>query len=239
MTNPVETFGKRLKWLRQRFAKSLEDFGLPHDVGASYLSKLERGDSTTPSGMLIDAICRNLYVNREWLVEGRGKPFLVEEFNEFADSDKVIPWPVPDRIWLPFTDSYVDQIKQLAVEFRNYAAQMAGRAESLEKQARDFEAIQKERRQEQARKLKLPDAETSSNFAEVKAQLPSLLERLRKATAETGKKSELAEFLAKVTKANVPLASVSRWLSGEREPGGEIALQLDAWATAQGFPKGK
>lgn len=85
----------------------------------------------------------------------------------------------------------------------------------------------------------LTDAETSSKVAEVKSQLPGLLERLKKATAQTGKKSELAEFLARATKANVPLASVSRWLSGEREPGGEIALQMDAWATAQGFPKGK
>lgn len=85
----------------------------------------------------------------------------------------------------------------------------------------------------------LTDSATSPSFTEVKAQLPSLLERLKKATAQKGKKSELAEYLQRVTKENVPLASVSRWLSGEREPGGEIALQMDAWATAQGFPKGK
>lgn len=85
----------------------------------------------------------------------------------------------------------------------------------------------------------LTEAETSSKDVPVKAQLPSLLERLRKATAATGKKTELAEFLRRVTRANVPLASVSRWLSGEREPGGEIALQLDEWATRQGFPKEK
>lgn len=64
-------------------------------------------------------------------------------------------------------------------------------------------------------------------------QLPSLLERLRKATAETGKKSELADFLKRVTKANVPLASVSRWLSGEREPGGEMTLLLLRWVELQ------
>jgi len=87
--------------------------------------------------------------------------------------------------------------------------------------------------------LKLTDAATYSIVAEVKAQLPSLLERLEKATAESGKKSELAEFLARATKANVPLASVSRWLSGEREPGGEVALLLDVWATAQGYPRAK
>ena len=85
----------------------------------------------------------------------------------------------------------------------------------------------------------LTDAETGSKVGGVKIELPGLLARLKKATAQKGKKSELAKYLQRVTKENVPLASVSRWLSGEREPGGEIALQLDAWATAQGFPKSK
>ena len=90
----------------------------------------------------------------------------------------------------------------------------------------------------------LTDAETSPRVAEVKSQkpklqLPELLERLKKATAETGRKSELAAFLKEATEANVPLASVSRWLSGERKPGGEVALQMDAWATAKGYPRAK
>jgi transcriptional regulator with XRE-family HTH domain len=83
------------------------------------------------------------------------------------------------------------------------------------------------------RKKVLTDAASGFSVADVKAQLPSLLERLRKATAETGKKSELAEFLARVTGANVPLASVSRWLAGEREPGGEITLLLLRWVEQQ------
>lgn len=89
------------------------------------------------------------------------------------------------------------------------------------------------------KEIQLTDAATSSSVAPVKPQLPSLLERLARATAKPGKKSELSKFLSKVTKAKVPLASVSRWLSGEREPGGEIALLLDYWATAQGFPRGR
>jgi hypothetical protein len=83
----------------------------------------------------------------------------------------------------------------------------------------------------------LTDTEISSKDVAVKVQLPSLLERLKKATQAPGKKTELAKFLSKQLAAKVPLASVSRWLSGEREPGGEVALQLDAWATKQGFPR--
>lgn len=63
----------------------------------------------------------------------------------------------------------------------------------------------------------------------MKLQLPSLLDRLRKATSAPGKKTELAEAL----RPKVPLASVSRWLSGEREPGGEATLQLLRWVEMQ------
>ena len=70
---------------------------------------------------------------------------------------------------------------------------------------------------------RLTDTESSNIVSPVKAQLPSLLEQLKKATAEPGMKTELAKFLG------APLASISRWLSGEREPGGEIVLQMQAW----------
>lgn len=73
----------------------------------------------------------------------------------------------------------------------------------------------------------LPDAEIEAMSVSVKARLPNLLERLREATTESGSKSALAEFLG------VPLASVSRWLSGEREPGGEYVLQMLQWVEQQ------
>ena len=76
----------------------------------------------------------------------------------------------------------------------------------------------------------LTNAESSlSSAGTMKSQMPSLLERLRKATAAPGKKTELAEAL----RPKVPLASVSRWLSGEREPGGEVTLQLLHWVDRQ------
>ena len=78
-------------------------------------------------------------------------------------------------------------------------------------------------------KKKLTNAESGSKTNVVKSQLPNLIERLKKATAKSGKKSELANAL----KPKVPLASVSRWLSGEREPGGEVALQLLTWVEEQ------
>jgi len=76
-------------------------------------------------------------------------------------------------------------------------------------------------------KKDLPHPATFDKKSEVKPQLPNLLERLNRATRESGKMSALADYL------KVPLASVSRWLSGKREPGGEIALKLLQWVEQQ------
>lgn len=79
----------------------------------------------------------------------------------------------------------------------------------------------------------LTDSETSSKSVAVKAQLPELLERLKKATAQPGQKTALANFLSKQSGPKIPLASVSRWLSGEREPGGEVTLKMIRWCELQ------
>jgi transcriptional regulator with XRE-family HTH domain len=76
-------------------------------------------------------------------------------------------------------------------------------------------------------KSHLTNATTSDITLEVKPHLPSLLARLNRVTKETGKMSVLAKYLG------VPLASVSRWLSGKREPGGETTLQLLHWVEQQ------
>jgi transcriptional regulator with XRE-family HTH domain len=76
-------------------------------------------------------------------------------------------------------------------------------------------------------KTDLTKAATSNKVVAVKPQLPNLRERLNRATSESGQMSALAKFL------KVPLASVSRWLSGKREPGGEITLQMQEWVKAR------
>lgn len=82
-------------------------------------------------------------------------------------------------------------------------------------------------------KMMLTDTETHGNLSEVKEQMPNLRRRLNLATKETGKMSALAKFLGRQTNRKIPLASVSRWLSGKREPGGEITLKLLRWVEQQ------
>lgn len=57
----------------------------------------------------------------------------------------------------------------------------------------------------------------------VKPVLPKLIERLKKATKKRGSKAALAKWLG------VHRQSVTDWLSGKQEPGGEITLRLLHW----------
>jgi transcriptional regulator with XRE-family HTH domain len=86
---------------------------------------------------------------------------------------------------------------------------------------------------ENKREQDLPDSEISVKHDDVKAQLPGLLDRLKKAAAAPGQKTALADFLSKQSGSKIPLASVSRWLSGEREPGGEVTLKMIRWCELQ------
>ena len=63
----------------------------------------------------------------------------------------------------------------------------------------------------------------SANIVGVRPLLPGLLERLKSATKERGKKTALAKFLG------VPLSNVSQYLAGDREPGGETTLKMLYW----------
>jgi transcriptional regulator with XRE-family HTH domain len=57
----------------------------------------------------------------------------------------------------------------------------------------------------------------------VKPVMPKLIERLNKATEKRGSKAALAKWLG------VHRQSVTDWLSGKQEPGGEITLKMLHW----------
>jgi transcriptional regulator with XRE-family HTH domain len=73
----------------------------------------------------------------------------------------------------------------------------------------------------------LTNVALSGNNQDVKAKLPGLLKRLNEATCERGAKAALAKFMG------VKLPTVSRWLSGTKEPGGENTLRLLHWVEQQ------
>ena len=65
------------------------------------------------------------------------------------------------------------------------------------------------------------------NTVPVQPIMPTLIERLRRATEKHGRKTELAAWLG------APQQSVTDWLSGRKEPAGETTLRLLAWVTAE------
>jgi hypothetical protein len=69
----------------------------------------------------------------------------------------------------------------------------------------------------------LTHAAISEIVPDVKSVMRDLRKRLAKVAQPRGKKAELARFLG------APLSSVSRWLSGLQEPGGETTLRLLQW----------
>ena len=88
-------------------------------------------------------------------------------------------------------------------------------------------ATKRYNRQRQAKKTTLTNVSEVVNVRTMKPHLPILLGRLQMATTNRGGKTALAKFL------QVPLARVSQWLTGDREPGGETTLRLLEWVTAE------
>ena len=85
-------------------------------------------------------------------------------------------------------------------------------------------------------KSDLTNALTQSKLSDVKPLWPALKRRLQSATSETGKKTELAKFLAHVTGKSLDLTRVSQWLTdakSAREPGAEYALLMLHWVEQQ------
>jgi transcriptional regulator with XRE-family HTH domain len=72
---------------------------------------------------------------------------------------------------------------------------------------------------------KFPKAGTIAREMKPGSHLQKLLDRVRKATAERGKKAELAETLRKAGH-RVSRQRVTEWLAGDREPSADIALFL-------------
>ncbi len=86
---------------------------------------------------------------------------------------------------------------------------------------------QRHERLRRSEKSKLTNINALVNIPGMQPKFPTLLARLKLATEERGNKTTLANYL------EVPLVRVSQWLSGKREPGGEVTLQMLQWVEAE------
>ncbi len=71
----------RIKFIRESQKISKKEFARRLEISAAYISELESGQKTTISGLLAKMIQYEFAINREWLLEGKGTPFIIESNN--------------------------------------------------------------------------------------------------------------------------------------------------------------
>lgn len=245
---------QRVSWIRRDAGLSQADFAARIRITRDQVASIEnkRVSLKWPEGL---AICGGFNVSQLWLARG------IEPIRPFFDLDKAQDWNlIPDAT--PFSAVCNGPLsEQLALRHELLAVSTG--ANSAPAVASEFySAVQKcvseqltfvpeecwlafleglpaalrslmarvELRSlhhaDSERKV-LTETESPATLPSVKSQLDNLLAILNHLTEETGKKTALADFLG------APLASVSRWLSGEREPGGETTLRMLQWVRQQ------
>jgi len=240
--NRVRFIRGSIKWSQANLSKTL---GITRNVFAA----IEYARTPLRFGVGIRLAALTGFSPR-WIVTGvepQKEPFNINE-NSLSGIPKNCLFSIAWQDWLPQlisnkTDAAEsvgaeDVLDYLSEDFRGIAKRLPPNLlqsfyAHITNAGRDFfnanliEINAWEARQKKPTKRQLTDSATSDLLAEVKAQLPTLLERLKRATSKSGKMSALADYL------KVPLASVSRWLSGKREPSGEITLKMLRWVEQQ------
>ncbi len=69
----------RIKFIRETHKVSKVEFARRIEISEAYVSKLESGQKTKMSALLAKIIEHEFSVSREWLLEGKGNPFLPEQ----------------------------------------------------------------------------------------------------------------------------------------------------------------
>lgn len=220
---------------------------------------LRYGDAEKLLPALVQRIHKPESVNPLWLAEGIGDmmlnwPFLLPPhehvgveyglpFSQFVNENRELllylcvddPETVIPDTWLHSYVFHWLKLRHYMVHFEASAA----RVWNLTKSSAEKLSAESERAKYWLSQIERVESEIDGGergltiFHEsVKSQamtllMPGLLERLKAATVLHGSKSKLAAHLG------VSLASLSQWLSGDREPGGETTLRLLQWVEQQ------
>ncbi len=202
---------RRLREARREAGLTQEDVAKLTGYQQSYIAGIENGHAA-PSDLYVAQMVKHLDLRREWLETGEGHIFW------YLGQLKGVK---PEMIWPTI---FAPKLRKKAKKLREKGDSFIRQAKALEEQARPLD---------QATFQLIPVAQEGGqagdrvseigNSLPGEPQLPGLLERLRQATAAPGCKTELSAWLG------VPPASLSQWLAGTREPGGEYALRLLRW----------
>lgn len=225
-----EEFGVSLNWLD-------EEFGFADDTVASEIQFPRPGSPGLPSRALLSTVAKAVHdasaASGEWskvdakslsavMTDGANR-WLNLTYLEIFSGEWIASVPPGQATAL---------VDLLTATARKFIASFPPEPEQeIEKRANEL--IWRRLRIANARKFlfspKRPLTEVTElgKCQSVKLNMENLLARLNRATSQTGMKSKLAKHMG------VPLSNVSQWLSGKREPGGEITLKLLNWVEQQ------
>jgi DNA-binding transcriptional regulator YiaG len=237
---------RRVRSIRATLKRSRVDFGREINLDSSTLSNLEHGRIRLRF-YIAKRLGEQWGVSLRWLAEKKGPMWGYQPLHEFMSNDQRPFTEVYDQVVKPeleqrlhlkseFSDWHVylshvlpigappedrmlhNIIHELRMEVRAVPPDLrAGFKAAVVQSAKEFVA------EHLSANKGVDNISESVNIPGVTLQMPRLLDRLKRATVQRGSKSALAKFL------RVPLASVSQWLSGDREPGGETTLRLLNW----------
>jgi transcriptional regulator with XRE-family HTH domain len=233
---------RRLRSFREQTKISRTAFALSIGVGGERLASYESARAPIRYEMFL-TIAKRYPINPVWLATGFGSASLRDAF-DFA----ALPMQIPYHPRALFSDVYDTHLKPILENKSIIADRKLQQAEhaldDLNKWAREnagFKIVPARREWiyralaetvatinsadssegERAPQFLLTEPSHSGKVAGV--TLKSLLARLDRITKTPGAKAKLAKFL------KAPRESVSRWLSGDREPGGKITLKMLEW----------
>jgi transcriptional regulator with XRE-family HTH domain len=239
----AKIFGQRLRWLRDFKEITLQEFASKIDCDPGYLSKLENDKAKNPSARFLGAVALIFRVNVAWLRTGEGDPFWTASTDERTKnalpnwSDKryqrifSVLDELPDALAIDavlerlFRDQSLEEFQEIWREVMAIPDLPATARLFLNDVYVRFQIIKSN--EESRGKLGLTNKVKTLTKETVQPVLPKLIQRLKRATEARGSKSELAQWLG------VHRQSITDWLSGKQEPGGEITLKLLHWVEQQ------
>lgn len=82
----MNSLGERLYHARKKKGYTQESLSAAIGVSRGVIYNLEK-DKTNPQGIVINAICRTLHINRDWLLNGEGE---MEEYSAASASARIL-----------------------------------------------------------------------------------------------------------------------------------------------------
>jgi hypothetical protein len=201
-------------------------------VDAAAVKRVELGRAVLKY-RLGSALCQETDSNQAWLCSGAGakspRIYIASGLEEKIPPDMSFSGAFSEHIWPSLNPE-----QQRAAKSGSLTLMRAAFVKPIGFSSEEEEEWSDGRRRARAHDARagvfhLTDAATQGSIELV--NLPTTLEDLRqeinRRASAPGVKTQLAEFLG------APLASVSRWLSGDRDPGGETTLRMLNWVVEQ------